>query len=150
MKRAFEAVEARGDSQLALRYAATHRSQFMWPWEQAPASIAHGILDDETYDWLAVVEGMLATGGRPLVVDEVTLARANALAQLTTGIDVDPTGSAGLAGLLALRQAGEVSDDERVAVLFTGAVRTAPHERRKHDEKLPRTRHPVAQGLRAS
>ena len=31
-----------------------------------------------------------------------------------------------LAGLLALRQAGEVSDDERVAVLFTGAVRTAP------------------------
>ena len=150
LKRAFEAVVARGDSQLALRYAATHRSQFMWPWEQAPASIAHGILDDETYDWLAVVEGMLATGGRPLVVDEVTLARANSLAQLTTGIDVDPTGSAGLAGLLALRQAGEVSDDERVAVLFTGAVRTAPHERRKHDEKLPRKRHTVAQGLRAS
>ena len=150
LKRAFEAVVARGDSQLALRYAATHRSQFMWPWEQAPASIAHGILDDETYDWLAVVEGMLATGGRPLVVDEATLARANSLAQLTTGIDVDPTGSAGLAGLLALRQAGEVSDDERVAVPFTGAVRTAPHERRKHDEKLPRKRHTVAQGLRAS
>ena len=150
LKRAFEAVEARGGSDLALRYAATHRSQFMWPWEQAPSSIAHGILDDETYDWLAVVEGMLATGGRPAIASEDLLARANALAQLTTGIDVDPTGSAGLAGLLALRQAGEVSDDERVAVLFTGAVRTASHERRKHDEKLPRKRHTVAQGLRAS
>ena len=150
LKRAFEAVEARGGSDRALRYAATHRSQFMWPWEQAPSSIAHGILDDETYDWLAVVEGMLATGGRPAIASEDLLARANALAQLTTGIDVDPTGSAGLAGLLALRQAGEVSDDERVAVLFTGAVRTASHERRKHDEKLPRKRHTVAQGLRAS
>ena len=149
LKRAFDAVEARGGSDLALRYAATHRSRFMWPWEQVPSSIAHGILDDETYDWLAVVEGMLATGGRPVVASEDLLARANALAQLTTEIDVDPTGSAGLAGLVALRQAGEVSDDERVAVLFTGAARTAPHERRKRDEKLPRKRHLVAQGLRA-
>jgi threonine synthase len=149
LKRAFEAVEARGDPDRALRYAATHRSQFMWPWEQAPSSIAHGILDDETYDWLAVVEGMLATGGRPAVASEDLLSRANALAQLTTGIDVDPTGSAGLAGLLALREAGEVSDEERVAVLFTGAVRSAPHERRKRDEKLPRKRHLVAEGLRA-
>jgi threonine synthase len=122
----------------------------MWPWEEEPRSIAHGILDDETYDWLAVVEGMLATGGRPLVVDEAALARANALARRATGIDVDHTGSAGLAGLLALRAAGEVADDERVAVLFTGVVRTAPTRRRTRNEELPRTRHPVAQGLRAS
>ena len=150
LKRAFEAVEERGGSDRALRYAATHRSQFMWPWAQAPSSIAHGILDDETYDWLAVLEGMLATGGRPTVASEDLLAHANALAQLTTGIDVDPTGSAGLAGLLALQRAGEVSADERVAVLFTGVVRTAPHERRKDDEKLPRKRHLVAEGFRAS
>jgi hypothetical protein len=51
--------------------------------------------------------------------------------------------------VLALRAAGGLHRDERVAVLFTGAVRTAPNERRKHDEELPRTRHPVAQGLRA-
>jgi threonine synthase len=121
----------------------------MWPWEDEPRSVAHGILDDETYDWRAVVEGMLATGGRPLVVDEDLLARANALARRSTGIDVDHTGSAGLAGLLALRSAGEVRDDERVAVLFTGVVRTAPTRRRRRDEELPRTRHPVAQGLRA-
>ena len=121
----------------------------MWPWEEAPRSVAHGILDDETYDWLAVVEGMLATGGRPLVVGEETLEEANDLAREATGIAVDHTGSAGLAGLLALRAAGELAEDERVAVLFTGAVRTAPDERRHRDEKLPRARHPVAPGLRA-
>ncbi len=147
LKRAFDAVRARGADDRALRFAARHRSGFMWPWEEEPRSVAHGILDDETYDWLAVVEGMLATGGRPVVVDEATLVRANELAGHATGIAVDHTGSAGLAGLLALREAGEIADDERVAVLFTGVVRTAPDGRSNHDEELPRTRHPVAQGL---
>ena len=94
-------------------------------------SIAHGILDDETYDWLAVVEAMLATGGRPVVVDEDRLAEANALARAATGIDVDVTGSAGLAGLLDLHAAGEIGPDERVAVLFTGVVRTRHFTRKE-------------------
>jgi threonine synthase len=119
LKRAFDAVVRNGD----LGYAARHRSEFMWPWEEEPHSIAHGILDDETYDWLAVVEGMLATGGSSVVVGEGTLVQANALAVEATGIDVDPTGSSGLAGLIDLREAGEVGDDERVTVLFTGVNR---------------------------
>ncbi len=153
LKRAHDAVVARcagaepGEIRAALRYAAHHRAEFMWPWEHEPHSIAHGILDDETYDWLAVVEGMIATGGGPLVVDEETLATANALAREATAIPVDATGSAGLAGLLGLRAAGRVSDDERVAVLFTGAVRTNPFTGRNRDEELSRARHPVAQGL---
>jgi threonine synthase len=149
LKRAFDAVGSRGEPEAALRFASHHRSAFMWPWEEEPRSVARGILDDETYDWLAVVDGMRRTGGRPLVVDEPTLEHANAMARETTGIDVDHTGSAGLAGVLALREAGEIEADERIAVLFTGVVRTAPAERRGSDEELPRTRHPVAQGLRA-
>ena len=149
LKRAFDALAAHGEPARSLEYAAQHRSEFMWPWEREPVSIAHGILDDETYDWFAVVRGMLETGGRPLVVDEATLQRANTLAKARTGIVVDPTGSAGLAGLLALRESGAVAGDERVAVLFTGAVRAAAPERRTQDEEFPRQRHPVAQGLRA-
>ena len=148
LKRAFDAIAGPGDSTQTLSFATQHRSAFMWPWEEEPRSVAHGILDDETYDWLAVVKGMLETGGRPIVVDENLLNDANALAQ-STRIAVDHTGSAGLAGLLALRSAGEIRDDERVAVLFTGAVRTAPMQRRNGDEELPRARHPVAEGLRA-
>ena len=106
--------------------AARHRSAFMRPWPQAPASIATGILDDETYDWRAVVEGMLSTGGRPLVVSEDSLARASALAVARTGIPVDPTGSSGLAGLLDLRGSGQIGDRDRVAVLFTGLQRGTP------------------------
>jgi threonine synthase len=145
LRRAYEGVVGNGPA--ALAYARRHRSEFMWPWEHEPRSVAHGILDDETYDWLAVVEGMLATGGSPLVVREELLLRANALAHETTAIDVDETGSSGLAGLLALREAGRVADDERVAVLFTGVVRDP--RRRKRDEELSRPGHPVAERLRA-
>jgi threonine synthase len=94
----------------------------MWPWESEPKSIATGILDDETYDWRAVVGAMLSTGGQPLVVSEDTLAEANDLAG-ATGIPVDPTGSSGLAGLLDLRRTGVVGPDERAGVLFTGVRR---------------------------
>jgi threonine synthase len=149
LKRAYDAVVARGGAS-ALGYAARHRAEFMRPWEQEPRSVAHGILDDETYDWLAVVEGMLQTRGTPVVAGEALLRSANALARETTGIAVDPTGSAGLAGLIALRETGAVRDDEHVAVLFTGVDRSHPSDTGgERDAELPRTRHPVAQGLRA-
>jgi threonine synthase len=109
-----------------LGYAAHHRSEFMWPWESEPRSIAHGILDDETYDWLAVVQGMLVTGGAPVLVDEASLVEANDLARATTGIDADHTGTAGLAGLVELVRLGSVGPRESVAVIFTG-VRRGPH-----------------------
>ena len=92
-------------------------------WEEEPKSVATGILDDETYDWRALMEGMLMTGGRPLVVSEDRLLDAHRLAVSKTGIEVDPTGSAGLAGLLEMRQSRSIGDQDRVAVLFTGIQR---------------------------
>ena len=107
-----------------MRRAAANRPEYMWPWEQAPHSIATGILDDETYDWRAVVGAMLRTGGQPLVVTEERLGEANKLGQ-AAGYPVDPTGSAGLAGLLDLRESGIVGDGDKAAVLFTGVQRPA-------------------------
>jgi threonine synthase len=111
------------DIQEELRYAASHRSEFMWPWEEEPKSIAHGILDDETYDWFAVVRDLLETGGWPVTVSEQTLIKANELARQATGIDVDHTGSSGFAGLLQLRESGTARPEENVGVLFTGVQR---------------------------
>ncbi len=110
------------DFDRALHQAATHRSAYMWPWESEPKSIATGILDDETYDWLAVVGGMLRSGGQPVVVSEEHLAYAHELGR-DAGFSVDATGSSGLAGLLDLRAQGVVGPQERVAVLFTGTER---------------------------
>ena len=105
-----------GDDQL--EDAARHRGRYMWPWETASGSVADGILDDETYDWLEVAKAMRATGGRPIVVDEETLRRANELGRSATGIPVSATGSAGLAGLIATLPTVKPS-----AVIFTGVDR---------------------------
>ena len=93
----------------------------MWPWEHVGESAADGILDDETYDWLAVVEAMEFSGGGPLVVTEAHVLEANELGCRTTGIDASHTGTAGLAGLLAMRS--QIDPDERVAVIFSGIRR---------------------------
>jgi len=107
----------------ALEHTARHRSEFMWPWEETPRSVASGILDDETYDWHAVVSGTIESGGWPLVVSEDVLREAHDLAREATGIRVSHTGAAGLAGLIELRRSGIVQPGEAVAVLFTGVER---------------------------
>jgi threonine synthase len=157
LARAFERVRARDAAgeplDGVLADAARHRSAFMWPWEQEPRSVAHGIIDDETYDWRACVAGMLASGGGPLVVSEATFEEANTLARATTGIDVDHTGSAGLAGLLDLVRTRAVGPDETVAVLFTGAVRRPPtpapgdHPVTRGAHRRPHSHHATSGGI---
>ena len=106
-----------------LRHAAGNRGAFMWPWERTPASLARGIIDDETYDWHAVVRGMLRSGGRPVTVDEPTLGEAHRLAAAMTTYAASPTGTAGLAGLIELTRSGACRPTESAAVLCTGAAR---------------------------
>ncbi|HEX5671094.1 MAG TPA: PLP-dependent lyase/thiolase [Acidimicrobiia bacterium] len=96
---------------------------YMWPWEEVGTSAASGILDDVTYDWLPVMEAMLDSGGRAQVVSEEMILRANELGRSATGIDVDHTGTAGLAGLLDSEVASSISRHEHVVVLFTGRRR---------------------------
>ena len=127
---ALMAVQAEGCAPLArawertaelggLREARRQRGAVMWPWTPTPFSSATGILDDETYDWTAVTEAMAATGGHPVVVPEPMMAEACEAGRAATGINVSPTGSAGLAGLLYDDPPAEAN----AAVLFTGARR---------------------------
>ncbi len=105
--------------QIDLGDAARQRSRFMWPWETAPHSLAHGILDDETYDWLEIAKAMRLTGGGALVASEAQIVAAHQLAHQHTDIAVSPTGSAGLAGLLAAPEREAPS----AAVIFSGIER---------------------------
>jgi len=108
-----EPIEELGTSQGLDRY--------MWAWEDVGQSAATGILDDVTYDWVPLTRAMIDSAGRPIVVSEALVESALEVGRRATDIDVDATGTAGLAGLLAL--SGEVEPGETVAVLFTGARR---------------------------
>ncbi len=118
LKKAFGAFRIHGSTENAAR----NRSAYMNPWPSEPHSVAHGILDDETYDWLALVRGMAATGGDALVANEDCLREANRIGRESTGIDVSHTGSAGLAGLMDTFR-GKRDAGLKAAVLFTGEER---------------------------
>ncbi len=66
----------------------------MWPWEPPGQSVATGILDDETYDWAAVLDRSSApVVGRSLSPRTSCGPRTNERACTATGIEVSPTGS---------------------------------------------------------
>lgn len=90
------------ERQLTARAAAKERGAFMTPWED-PQSVAFGILDDETYDWVALCEAMQSSGGSSHVVQDETICEAKEIAE-GMGITVCHTGAAGLAGLLEHRR----------------------------------------------
>lgn len=94
-------------------------SQVMRPWPE-PHSVADGILDDETYDWIAVVAAMVESGGAPIVAPEADIVTAHQLAT-AAGYRVSPTGSAGLAGVLTIRS--ELDTATHVAVVMSGVAR---------------------------
>ncbi len=96
--------------------------EYMWPWDVgAPASLAHGILDDVTYDWFYLAAGMLRTGGLPVALEEDVLAQARELAWTQTTARPTATGAAGLAGLMTLSAHGHIAATEPVGLVFTGS-----------------------------
>jgi hypothetical protein len=111
--------------QSVLTHMAGEAGHFMWPWDgPAPQSLAHGILDDVTYDWYHLLRAVLRTGGHAEILDEGTIGRAHGLAQRQTGIRVCPTGAAGLAGLIRLTDSEVIDPGASAAVLFTGFDRS--------------------------
>jgi len=97
LNRAYTQMVADGKS---AEEAAKDRSRYMFPWAN-PASIASGILDDETYDWVELARGMEKSGGEALVVNEDAIAKANAYAKAQLKVNSCITGSVGLSGLMA-------------------------------------------------
>jgi threonine synthase len=123
---AFEAVWGRAQTEgiaAAMVYARGHRSAHMRPWPAPPHSVADGILDDETYDWAALTEGLLRSGGRVVLVDEECLVRARARVEVEAGICASATGAAGVAGALTTRALGDDDCGLARAALVTGTRR---------------------------
>jgi len=97
-------------------------THYMWPWEHEPASLADGILDDETYDWVVDLREIERTGGRVVVAPEDVVRRAAELVPRSTGVEASPTGTAGVAGLVTEIDAGTLRGGD-VLVVASGVVR---------------------------
>jgi threonine synthase len=108
------------DLERGVAHLGRHWSELMTPWSD-PRSLADGILDDETYDWLGIVDALQPPWGSvPVVAAEADVVAAHRLA-VAAGFDVSPTGSAGLAGVLA--EIDDIDPAERVVVFMSGVRR---------------------------
>ena len=122
-----DTVQAAGCAPLAdaweraavIEQPARYWPQVMRPWAE-PHSAADGILDDETYDWISVMEAMVDSGGSPIGAAEADIVRAHGLAT-EAGYRVSATGAAGLAGLLTI--ADRLRSGDHVAVVMSGVAR---------------------------
>ena len=121
LNRAYDRLVAEVPRHEAMALARSEPDRFMWAWEDEPQSLADGILDDVTYDWLGVLEGVFDTGGWPVLISEEQVAEAHARIKAVTGINASYTGTSGFAGLLATEP--ELPAGERIAVLITGVER---------------------------
>jgi len=127
LTRAFDRVAGADDREAALADpdGTEDDGSAMWPWED-PTSAATGLLDDVTYDWRVLVHDMLlgSAPGGPVVATEADVVEAHRLVRANTDVAADPTGTAGLAGLLAARRDGCIDPAEEVVVLLTGVERS--------------------------
>lgn len=107
-----------------LAEAARRSRDFMRAWDgDPPASAAHGILDDLTYDWNHLLAGLLESGGTAAALDEDAIVAGHGLVQRHAGIPASATGAAAAAGLPLLRELGAIREKDGVALPVTGCER---------------------------
>ena len=118
LNRAYRRME---EMDLKAEDAAKSRKDFMYPWSN-PSSVASGILDDETYDWVELTRGMQRSGGKTLVVTDDSIRAANSYIKETHGVNACHTGSVGMAGLMTARKGGG-EGGAPASVVFSGVDR---------------------------
>ncbi|MEM1618653.1 MAG: threonine synthase [Desulfurococcaceae archaeon] len=90
------------------------------PWEKPPQTIATGLEDTYPWDGDAGLRALYDTNGYGVVVSDSEIVEAMKLLASLEGILAEPSGAAGLAGLIKAVNEGRVDRDETVVVLVTG------------------------------
>ncbi len=90
------------------------------PWEKPPETVATGLEDTFPWDGDAGLRALYRTNGYGVVVSDPEIIEAMKLLASMEGIFAEPSGAAGLAGLIKALKEGKVDRDETIVVLVTG------------------------------
>jgi len=90
------------------------------PWEKPPETIATGLEDTYPWDGDAGLRALYSTNGYGVVVSDQEIIEAMKMLASLEGIFAEPSGAAGLAGLIKALKDGRVDRDETIVVLVTG------------------------------
>jgi threonine synthase len=106
-----------------LEAAVKSERSFMEVWPD-PTGAAHGIMDDETYDWAKLSEAMLRTGGGSHKVSDELILQSWQEARAVTGINMCTTGACGYAGVQKIRSKSASCLKEPTLIIFSGMDRS--------------------------
>jgi len=112
------AVQASGCAPIVKAFEAGAQESSPWP---DPYTIAFGINVPKPLGDFLILDAIYRTGGCALAVSDTELATAQREIASTEGVVVCPEGAATVAAIRLLRQRGQISDDETVVALNTGA-----------------------------
>jgi threonine synthase len=112
------AVQASGCAPIVKAYEAHAREAAPWP---DPHTVAFGLNVPKPLGDFLILDAIYATNGCALVVSDAELLVAQREIASTEGALVCPEGAATVAAIRTLRQRGDISADEVVVALNTGA-----------------------------
>lgn len=116
----FACVQPEGNGPLVEAFKSGVAFDEVRPWPN-PKSVASGLLDPYPWDGDGVLEALRRTGGTAIAVSDDEIMRAVRLLASCEGIFAEPSGAAGLAGLIKVLELGLIERDVTVVVLVTGS-----------------------------
>lgn len=111
-------VQAEGCAPIVRAFEAGEASAEAWA---DPRTAASGLRVPGPLGDALILAAIRESGGSAVAVSEGALAELAAFGTRQEGIDFAPEGGAALAGTLALKQRGEIDENDRVIVFNTGA-----------------------------
>ena len=130
------AIQPEGCAPLVRAFRQNKKPFDIEPWDRAD-TIAGGLSDVFPWDGDAALVALRETNGTAEAVSDKEILAAQRLLASTEGIFAEPTGVAGLAGLVKLVSLGRVKKDETVVVLITGSGLKDPDAVIGQSEKAP-------------
>lgn len=114
------AIQSTGNAPFVRAWIEKQDPMNIRPWEKPPETIATGLEDTFPWDGDAGLRALYETNGYSLAVPDELIANAVKLLASYEGILAEPSGAAGLAGLMKAVEEGLVDRDESIVVLVTG------------------------------
>ena len=114
------AVQSTGNAPFVRAWMEGQDPMNIRPWEKPPETIATGLEDTFPWDGDAGLRALYETNGYGVAVEDGLIVKAMKMLAGLEGIFAEPSGAAGLAGLIKALEDGRVDKDETIIVLVTG------------------------------
>lgn len=114
------AVQSTGNMPFVRAWLERQDPDHIRPWEKPPETIATGLEDTFPWDGDAGLRALYKTNGYGVGVEDELILKAMKMLASLEGVFAEPSGAAGLAGLIKAVEDGSVDKDETIVVLVTG------------------------------